>query len=344
MGAVFGMWIKRFFGVTMLFLASFSAPVSAQELLVNRSFESPVVPNNGNNFYATIPNWTASNVTPARAQPFNVIRPHAGYANNPTATPIGGGIQYLDINGASGRLTQTVTFPSRGMVDLRGWFSVRDFPQALTGLIINVRDSGGTVVASANTSFILADPIGLWKQASTLNIPVTAGTFTFEVEMPNFANFDLASLVFKPSLTVIKTSIVASDPVSTANPKSIPGSVTEYNISVASPSSYTVSSNTIFVVDVTPSNTSLIVANIAGAGSGPASFTAGTTTLTYAFTSLGSAADDIEFSNNNMASWTYTPVADGNGADSTVTHIRFNPKGTMAASSTMQFRVRYRVE
>jgi hypothetical protein len=332
----------------MLLLAILSGtaamPVAAQELLLNRSFETPVVPANGNNFYATIPNWTASNVTPAQALPFNVIKPHAGYANNPTATPTGGGIQYLDINGASGRLSQTVSFPSRGMVDLSGWFSVRDFTQALSGLIINVKNSSGVVVATANTSFVVADPIGLWKLASLSNAPVDAGTYTFEVEMPNNANFDLASLVFKPALTLSKTSVIISDPVSVSNPKAIPGAAAEYTISVASPSSYTVSSDTIFIVDATPANMALVVTDIAGANSGPARFTPGSSTLTYTFTSLASASDDVEFSSNNMTSWTYLPVADASGTDANVTHVRFKPKGMMAASSTAQFKVRYKVQ
>ena len=51
--------------VTLFVMAT--APANAQELLANRSFESPVVPANGNNFYATIPSWTVTSVTPARA-------------------------------------------------------------------------------------------------------------------------------------------------------------------------------------------------------------------------------------------------------------------------------------
>jgi trimeric autotransporter adhesin len=86
------------------------------------------------------------------------------------------------------------------------------------------------------------------------------------------------------------------------------------------------------------------VADIGTAGSGPAAFVAGTTGLTYSFLSLASATDDIEFSNNSGASWTYTPVAGVNGADPAVTNVRMRPKGVMAASSTLTFRLRYRVK
>jgi hypothetical protein len=331
--------------VVAMSLAVVPGAAYAQELLLNRSFESPVVPNNGNNFYASIPNWSIINVTPAQTLPANVIKPFAGYAGNPTATPTGGGIQYFDVNSAAGTLQQVVTIPSQGMVDFSGWFSVRDAQQALGGLIMNIRDSGGTIIGTASVTFLASDPIGLWKQASGANVPVSAGTYTVEVIMADPSNFDLASLVFKPAISVGKTNAAYSDPVNgLTNPKQIPGGITEYTITATTPASYSVTSNTVTVADPTPANTELIVADIGGAGSGPAAFVPGASGLTYAFTSLASATDDIEFSNDNGTSWTYSPVANGNGADPAVTNVRLRPKGVMAASSTLTFRLRYRVK
>jgi hypothetical protein len=330
----------------ILALLSFAAaiPVRAQELLLNRSFETPVTAANGNNFYTSIPDWTVVNVTPAQAQPFNIVRPWTGYTGNPTTTPIGGGIQYLDINAASGSIRQTITLPSNGMIDISGWFSVRDFPQALTGLNINIRTTGGVLVATTSTGFAATDPIGLWRQAASANIPLAAGSYIFEVDVPNFANLDIVSAVFKPALGLTKSSAPFSDPQNgTLNPRLIPGAVAEYTISATSPASYTVSSNTIVLTDATPANTDLVVTNIGGAGSGPAAFTAGTSGLTYSFTSLASVTDNIDFSNNGGASWTYAPVADANGVDPAVTTVRLRPQGTMAASSTASFRLRYRI-
>lgn len=320
------------------------ASVHAQELLLNRSFEAPVTPANGNNFYATIANWTVINVTPAQAQPFNVIRPWSGYAGNPTATPAGGGTQYLDINAASGDLRQTVVIPSDGMIDFGGWFSVRDNQQALSGLVINVRTAGGTVVASVSTSFLASDPIGLWKQASAANVPISAGTYVFEAQIPNPANFDLATLVFKPAMTVDKTGVAFSDPVNgMVNPKLIPGGVAQYSITASAPAAYSVTSNSIALVDATPAGTALVVTDIGSAGSGPAGFAAGSSGLTYSFVSLSNAADDIEFSNNGGTSYAYTPVANANGTDPAVTHVRLRPKGSMAAGSSFNVAIRYRV-
>ena len=109
-------WIIAWLRIAALLAAPLigASPAAAQQLLQNRSFESPSTPANGNNFYTTIANWTLINVSPAQAQPFNVIRPWSGYANNPTATPTGGGAQYFDVNSASGDLRQTVTVPGPG--------------------------------------------------------------------------------------------------------------------------------------------------------------------------------------------------------------------------------------
>lgn len=333
----------------MAAMAAFAAlalpqQAGAQELLVNGSFESPVTPANGNNFYTGIPNWTAFSVTPARAQPWNVIRPWSGYGGNPTATPTGGGIQYLDINSSAGTIRQTVTVPSQGMVDFGGWFSVRDFPQALAGLTINIRDAGGTIISSASTSFVASDPIGLWKRAGANNVPVSAGTYIFEVVIPDFANFDIATMVFKPTLTVSKTSAAFSDPINgTTNPKLIPGGIAEYTITVASPSSYSVSSNSLIISDATPAGCQMVVSDFGAPGSGPAAFAAGASGLTYTFTSLASTSDRIDFSNNNGLSWTYVPTPNANGADPAVTNVRVRPQGVMAAGNTASLRLRYRV-
>jgi hypothetical protein len=318
---------------------------TAQELLLNRSFEAPVAPAQGNNFYATIPTWTVFSTSPAQSLPWNIVVPSASYANNPTAPPSGGGIQYIDINSAAGTIRQTITVPSQGMVDLSGWFSVRDLPQALAGATINIRNAGGTLVGTATTSFATTDPIGLWKQASLANIPVAAGTYIFEVVIPDFANFDLASLVFKPAVTVSKTNAAYSDPFNgLTNPKQIPGGVTQYTITVTTPASYPVSSNTIIVSDPTPANSEFVVDDIAGFGSGPAAFVAGMTGLAYTFTSLASATDDIEFSNDASATWSYTPVRNTSGTDPAVTNVRIRPKGTMAASSALTLRLRYLIK
>ena len=320
-----------------------TCPAYAQEMLQNRSFETPVGGANGNNLFTTIPNWTAINVTPAQAQPFNIVRPWFLYAQGPTSTPSGGGAQYLDIAGAGGAVRQTVTISASGMIDFSAWFSLRNFPQALTGTI-NILDSGGSVIASDSVSFSIFDLLTQWKQAGSANLPVAAGTYTIELVLPDAMNVDLASLVFKPALALTKTDALVSDPINgTTNPKHIPGSVTEYTIAATTPSSYSVTANTVLISDPTPPNADLVVTDIGGAGSGPAAFAPGSSGLTYIFASAASTTDDIEFSNNGGSSWAYAPSADANGVDPNVTTVRLRPKGAMATASTATFRIRYRL-
>jgi hypothetical protein len=73
---------------------------------------------------------------------------------------------------------------------------------------------------------------------------------------------------------------------------------------------------------------------LAGAGSGPVSFSDGSTAsgLTCTFGSLDSATDSFSFSNDNGSTYTHTPTPDADGYDAGVTHVRVSPAGTFAAS------------
>ncbi|MGH8236841.1 MAG: beta strand repeat-containing protein, partial [Steroidobacteraceae bacterium] len=152
-----------------------------------------------------------------------------------------------------------------------------------------------------------------------------------------------------PALTHLKSVAVLSDPLNnTTNPKSIPGAMQVYTLRLTNSGSGSADNNTVAIVDAVPANTALFVQDLGVAGSGPVAFTNGapTSALTYTFSGLGNAGDDLEFSNNSGTSWAYTPVANANGCDPAVTHIRVRPKGTMAAASGAGnpfFEVRFRV-
>jgi parallel beta-helix repeat protein len=152
-----------------------------------------------------------------------------------------------------------------------------------------------------------------------------------------------------PTLTYLKSVAVFSDPLNnTTNPKSIPGAMQVYTLRVTNQGAGAVDSNTVTMVDAVPANTAMFVQDLGVAGSGPVAFTNGTPTsaLTYTFSGLANGGDDLEFSNNGGSSWGYTPVADANGCDPAVTHIRVKPKGTMAGATGAGnpfFELRFRV-
>ena len=65
--------------------------------------------------------------------------------------------------------------------------------------------------------------------------------------------------------------------------------------------------------------------------------------LTWTYTALNNAADDVDFSNDNGLSWTYVPTPP---YDASVNRIRLKPKGTLAGASgglNPYFELRFRV-
>jgi uncharacterized repeat protein (TIGR01451 family) len=323
-------------------------PAGAQELLVNRDFESPVAPIFGNNFYtpavyAASYGWTVSGTL---TNAVNIIKPNASYGGGPTTAQ--NGVQYFDVNSSAGTARQTFTTTVDGMIDFSAYFSMRDGTTVGAGMQVNIRktDVAQTIIYSSATSFTAADPLYSWKRVGLNNQPLVPGTYIFELILPDPVNADNASLVFKPGLTITKSSVAYSDPVNgLALPKLIPGAVAEYTLSVTNPGGYTVSADTIQLVDATPTGLEFAVGSF---GPGPAAFTQGTpsSALTYTYAGLASTTDDLEFSYDGAVTWLSSPgaTAIASGFDPLITHVRLRPKGTMAANSSFSFKIRYRIK
>lgn len=327
--------------VLLAYLFLYSDNVFSQEMLVNGSFELPVVSNNGNNLGVTVPNWTYNYQS-------NIVKPYVGYApSGPNAAPAGGGNQYYDGNSTGNveSLRQTFTLNQNGMVDFSAYFSVRDNQQAITGTI-SIVNSTGTTVGTTSVSFLATDSLGIWRQASYSKLPLAAGTYTFVVTLADPLNIDMASVFFYPAMSISKTVAMVSDNVTgTNNPHAIPDAFVDYTITVRNNSSYTVTNNSVIVSDTTPANLSMFVSNLSGT-SGPVVFTNGTpsSALTYTYTSLSSLTDNLDFSNNNGSTWTYVPNPNINGVDSSVTNFRIKPSGSMSPNSNFSFKVRYQIK
>ena len=116
---------------------------------------------------------------------------------------------------------------------------------------------------------------------------------------------------------------------------SIPGNEVRYRLSAQSIGNSAIDSGTIIFTDALPSEIALKVDDIGAAGSGPVRFIDGTPNsgLSYNFSGLSSTTDDVDFSNDGGTSFTYTPIDDGSGVDSNVTHIRISPSGSFLASN-----------
>ena len=179
---------------------------------------------------------------------------------------------------------------------------------------VDIGTGGTTITNTASVDFLSqVDPNGANDSASVDIIP---GGF--------------------PGLVVTKVATVLDDPYNgTANPKAIPGSTIRYQIETTNSGNGAVDSDTLIVTDAIPAGAALRVTDYDGSTSGPVLFVDGGTTsgLIYSYVSLGDANDDVMFSNDSGATFTYTPVPLGNGTDPAVTHIRVNPKGTLAGDS-----------
>lgn len=184
----------------------------------------------------------------------------------------------------------------------------------------------------------------------TVTLPPTAGTYTNSAQgYFGQATTPAATATFTihppAPITVVKASQPYSDPIrGTTDPLAIPGAYVHYTITVVNPAVYPIDADTIVVADATPANLALFVNGLLS-GSAPVLFQDGGTSsaLTFTYTDLASPDDDIDFSNDGGTTWTYTPVPDGSGFDSTVTNFRIRPKGTMAANSSFSLIARYKV-
>ena len=203
--------------------------------------------------------------------------------------------------------------------------------------------TGGTIPASGSctvTVNVRSAAVGSYANS------VAAGGLTTILGFSDSAASATLTVAL-PNISVAKAASIVSDPFNGAtNPKRIPGSFVDYTITVSNTGTGPADSNTVVITEPIPANTELFVNDLGGAGSGPVAFTDGAPTsgMTYTFTSLASAADDVSFSNDGGATYTYTPVPNGNGVDPTVTHININPKGTFQPTSSFQVRFRVRVK
>ena len=219
-------------------------------------------------------------------------------------------------------------------------------PTATTGTAVTVR--AGDVVTLPAESYGGGAVAALYNASveCTGGSPLASGATgrTLTIQGSTTATICTYTNAYVLPLAITKASVAYSDPQNgTTNPKLIPGGFATYSLTVTAPAGTQASSNSVIVTDALPANLALFVGTYAP-GPGPLAFAAGSSGLTYSFTSLASPSDDVSFSNNNGASFAYTPVADANGVDTNVTHIRINPKGSMAPGSSFTINLRGMVE
>ncbi|MFU7528125.1 proprotein convertase P-domain-containing protein [Qipengyuania sp. ASV99] len=146
------------------------------------------------------------------------------------------------------------------------------------------------------------------------------------------------------TLSVSKVSSIISDPVNGAtNPKALPGASVDYLITVTNTGSEPADADSVMVWDDGPADAKMCLISRSG---GPVIFAdpGSNSGLSYSFSSLGSGADDLEFSNDDGVSFTYVPSDDGTGCDTAITDFRVRPGGSFLGGGNFTITVRYQIE
>jgi uncharacterized repeat protein (TIGR01451 family) len=220
----------------------------------------------------------------------------------------------------------TVTWNNYATTNFNGTAEATFTPSATGSISVDITSLVQGWYAGTYTNFGL----GLIGSASSTAIFSSAEATT----ATNRPQLVITTALISPSLTMVKSSSVVSDPRNGAvNPKAIPGATVRYTVSVSNSTAGTADSNVF--TDAVPTGLKLFVGDAGGAGSGPVVFTNGATSsgLTYSYVSLASTTDSLSFSKDGGLTFTYTPVPDASGYDSAVTHVRISPSGSFAGKT-----------
>ncbi|MGN6112792.1 MAG: beta strand repeat-containing protein [Luteimonas sp.] len=291
---------------------------------------------------AAVGSWTAS-VTANEGSEGTIT--HTGNGT----FPVGGKVTLRKTWGAGATAGNAVTLTITGGTSAVGGSSTA--PSTLTPATANAATGATITLAEAYTSGTAGSytvTLSCTKDSDGTTVTPTGTGLSRTIVMPAASVTCIYNNSVTVPLTVVKLGTTFSDPINgTTFPKAIPGAIVEYQIILTNPAATAADTNTVVVTDQVPAHMDLRAADIGGAGSGPVLFTNGSPSsgLTYTFTSLSSTSDDISFSNNGGATWTYVPVPDADGIDPAVTHVRINPKGAFSGNNAQfTLKLRMRIE
>ena len=143
---------------------------------------------------------------------------------------------------------------------------------------------------------------------------------------------------------------VFTEPVAEPNhPDAVPARVMTRTVLAINLGSSAAEMDSTVMTESIPPGAVLIVTDIDAPGAGPIQFRHGSPSsgLTYEFLGLGNSVDDLMFSDDAGATFTYTPQLGWAGTDPNVTHLRIHPKGAFAGrngAGLPSFQLKYRLQ
>ncbi len=133
---------------------------------------------------------------------------------------------------------------------------------------------------------------------------------------------------FAVELGVVKDVATISDPINLGtDPKAIPAAVVNFTLSVENTGSLSPDNDSLTVVDTVPNELSLCVTSVCLSG-GPVILDA-----TGSPVPPGVTIGAVEYSDDNGATFAYTPAPDADGFDANVDAVRITLDGTMSSIS-----------
>ncbi|WP_123906321.1 hypothetical protein [Sphingorhabdus sp. YGSMI21] len=162
------------------------------------------------------------------------------------------------------------------------------------------------------------------------------------IPLPAFAEADPGENV----AIALSSNIVGSPAGNGGAFATVPGAVVDFLVSVSGPSTNGSPAASFAVTDKVPEHLTLFVGDLDHSGTGPAMFKDNDSGLQFSFDGLSSADDSVEFSNDGGKTFDYIPVADTDGFDANVTHIKLRPSGALLPTTGKyeRFSLRYRMK
>lgn len=226
-----------------------------------------------------------------------------------------------------------------------------DWSCSASGQVVTCTRVNNLAVSNSTPTITLTVLVSATASPSVTNTATVSGNNFDNIASNNSSSDTVAVTVSTtPIISLQKTSVTLSDPINnTTNPKAIPGALAEYTLKAVNSGGGAADNNTIILSDSIPANTALYVNDISGSGTGPVRFVDGAppSGLSYSFVSLASTTDDVSFSNNSGTSYNYTPSADADGVDTTVTNIKMATQGSFlgdSGSGAPNFLFKFRVK
>jgi hypothetical protein len=157
-------------------------------------------------------------------------------------------------------------------------------------------------------------------------------------------------IVGMPDIIMLKSTQVLSDPINDgSDPKAIPGARMLYTITITNQGLGEADNHSLIAGDIIPAGSALFAGDINGPDSGPVIFEDGVPAsgVTYSYGGLSDTTDDLAFSCDGGATFTYIPLPDSEGFDPNITNLTINPGGVFQGAgdgSNRAFTIRFMVQ